>query len=369
MGYITNVQRYRETYIKKFEDALQGRTLYFFGAGQCCARILPEFPYKDRVKAVFDNDEKKCGKKIAGVPILHAGCLEQIDLSASVFVAASLYYNEISAQLKKMGAAHCFCYHLLGFEDPTLQDIVALHGSDILHSDYFQIGGGDLAQIHALREMLADDASREILDAIIDRRRGRFLYYGDLYENDQYFPKNILTFKQDEVIVDGGAYDGDTIRSYQKHVGSYQRIYAFEPDSENFQALRRAFQNDGRVDCFNAGLWDRETELKFSGLASASSALSEDGGQSIAVKAIDGCALMPVTFVKMDIEGAELMALKGAQALLRRDKPKLAISIYHRRSDLWEIPLYIKRLVPEYQLFIRHHGLTLFETVLYAVAR
>lgn len=75
-----------------------------------------------------------------------------------------------------------------------------------------------------------------------------------------------------------------------------------------------------------------------------------------------------VTMIKMDIEGSELEALKGAMETILRDKPKLAISIYHKMEDMWEIPLYIKELVPEYRFYIRHHNSGGFaESVLYAV--
>ena len=74
-----------------------------------------------------------------------------------------------------------------------------------------------------------------------------------------------------------------------------------------------------------------------------------------------------VTFIKMDVEGAELESLKGAEKTIRRDKPKLAICIYHKPEDMWTIPLYIKELVPEYKLYIRHHSSGVCETVLYAV--
>ena len=74
-----------------------------------------------------------------------------------------------------------------------------------------------------------------------------------------------------------------------------------------------------------------------------------------------------ITMIKMDIEGSELEALKGAKKTIQRDKPKLAICIYHKPEDMADIPLYIKELVPEYKLYIRHHSNFATETVLYAV--
>jgi len=73
------------------------------------------------------------------------------------------------------------------------------------------------------------------------------------------------------------------------------------------------------------------------------------------------------TFIKMDIEGAELNALKGAEDTIKNNAPKLAICIYHQLNDFWEIPMYLKRIMPEYSFYVRHHQFDIGGTVLYAV--
>ena len=73
------------------------------------------------------------------------------------------------------------------------------------------------------------------------------------------------------------------------------------------------------------------------------------------------------TFVKMDLEGAELDSLKGMERILREQKPKLAICVYHKWLDFYEIPMYLHQIVPEYRFKLRHHEQdTLYDTVLYA---
>lgn len=109
--------------------------------------------------------------------------------------------------------------------------------------------------------------------------------------------------------------------------------------------------------------------LRFQAKGNGSSCIDMDGSIDIPVMPIDSAvdAAERVTMIKMDVEGAELESLKGARETILRNKPKLAICIYHEPKDLTEIPLYIKSLVPEYKLFVRHHSNYFGETVLYAI--
>ena len=85
------------------------------------------------------------------------------------------------------------------------------------------------------------------------------------------------------------------------------------------------------------------------------------------VRLDDELANERVSLVKMDIEGSEAAAIKGCEKLIKKYKPALAICVYHKVTDLWELPLLIKSFVPEYKLYLRHHSKTQIETVLYAV--
>ena len=152
--------------------------------------------------------------------------------------------------------------------------------------------------------------------------------------------------------------------------GGYKRIYAWEPDEDNLSALKANTENLDNVKIVPCGLWHEKTELCFMADGSTGSKIvdrTESGVGRILVDSIDNvCAGDKVTFIKMDIEGSELAALKGAENVIKRDKPRLAICIYHKPEDLYEIPVWIKETVPEYKLYIRHHSETMAETVLYA---
>ena len=218
-------------------------------------------------------------------------------------------------------------------------------------------------------DTLADCQSKFIYKNIIESRWTKKTDVLSLTCNqNQYFPNDIFTFDENEVFVDGGGFDGDTVEQFIKYTGgSYKHIYSFEPDYDNYCAfLNRKF--DDKVTIYNSGLYRETTRLGFSGKKGGSSKVEADGDEVISVCRFDEIDIgdNAVTFVKMDIEGSEMDALEGMKETIKKYKPKLAICIYHKFEDLWEIPLFIKELVPEYRLYIRNYTVFLDEIVLYA---
>lgn len=194
---------------------------------------------------------------------------------------------------------------------------------------------------------------------------------GELYRQ-QYFDDTIMRPVDGEVFVDGGCYDGSTSRLFAEWCGgNYRKIYAFEPDTENYNKCK-GLENEIRdIKLMNKGLWSKASVLRFAGDGSQGARLvgeDAEGTVEVPVAAIDETvAGDKVTFIKLDVEGAELEALKGAQDTIRQYHPKLAVSIYHKKEDIWEIPAYILSLSEDYRLYIRHYQFSENETILYAV--
>ena len=114
------------------------------------------------------------------------------------------------------------------------------------------------------------------------------------------------------------------------------------------------------------GLWSSEKELHLKTNDTAST-ISEDGDTEIQVDSIDHLIGKPATFIKMDIEGSEYEALLGARNTILKCKPKLAICIYHKMEDIWELPGLIYAMCPKYTFYLRHYSFADNETVLYAL--
>jgi FkbM family methyltransferase len=225
-------------------------------------------------------------------------------------------------------------------------------------------------QLDALYGKLGDELSRKTLAGFIGTiLTGDDQFLFDVCQPAQYF-QNVAAIGEGEVFVDGGAYVGDTLEDYLRRVpAGFSKYYAFEPDSKNFARLTAVVRTRGlaSVECINAGLWREPGSMQFAegdGI-STESKVSDCGGVRIELDTIDArCA--DATFIKMDIEGAELDALHGARATIARNKPKLALCAYHNPSHLWALADYTQSLVPEYKIYFRQHRTICTELVMYA---
>jgi FkbM family methyltransferase len=182
----------------------------------------------------------------------------------------------------------------------------------------------------------------------------------------------------DEAFVDAGAYNGDTLLEFiERSDRRFDSIFAFELDKGNFHEMettvsKLAAEIREKITLFNLGLLDEEKDVDYEagGSGKQSTFINMIGPASNSAKTVrlsDMLKNNKVTFIKMDIEGSELKALYGAEEIIKKQKPKLAICVYHKPEHLWEIPLYLKRIVPEYKIYLRHHTPLEYETVCYAV--
>lgn len=192
--------------------------------------------------------------------------------------------------------------------------------------------------------------------------------------HEQYFAPFFRPEKDYKRFIDCGAFDGDTIRVLVDNIGKVEDLFLFEPCGTNFRKLSHYIHKHEshiaeRIVLFPCGAWKNTEQLQFNDEAAAASTITQNGSSFIQCVAIDDVLLGACpTFIKMDIEGAELEALKGAASTIRRCKPNLAISVYHSLSHFWEIPELVRQMLPEYHLYLRTYGAAGFESVMYAVA-
>jgi len=233
--------------------------------------------------------------------------------------------------------------------------------------------GTHCSTLEELYYRLEDNLSKEIMIAFIEAKRTHCsdeLYRLNVRDEKQYFP-SFMKLDKDEIFVDCGAFDGDTALVYNQLMfelfGEGGKIYAFECDKSNVEKLIKNTSHLKNIEVIEKGCWSEKKTLFFSNEGTSGSLISDEGQFHIDVDSIDNVVQDRVSFIKMDIEGAELEALKGAKNTIQKYKPKLAISVYHKQEDLITIPQYILQINDSYRLYLRHYGETSDETVLYAV--
>ncbi|MDP9049517.1 MAG: FkbM family methyltransferase, partial [Acidobacteriota bacterium] len=185
-----------------------------------------------------------------------------------------------------------------------------------------------------------------------------------------------VTDNDDEVFVDCGAFDGDSIRSFLRRGRSFAHLYALEPDAQSRGLLFNsvaALPADLRqkITVWPYAVGDLDGHVTFAANGDVASRVSSsDTGISIEAHKLDSLDWrFTPTYIKMDIEGFEPEALAGASKLLRSAQPVLAICLYHRLEHLWQIPNLIDSIAPGYSLFLRRYAEDGWEQVCYAVPK
>lgn len=193
----------------------------------------------------------------------------------------------------------------------------------------------------------------------------------DSMSHRQYFDLPALkeNLSSNEVFIDGGCFDGKTSKQFIEWCGEkFQKIYAFEPDPTNLlKCKQELIDYQGKYELIPRGLWNVNGELRFSAISNGSSKVSEAGNINIKVASLDETVGDRVTFIKLDVEGSEYEALIGGRKIISQNKPKLAISIYHKPEDIWNLPALLLQFNPDYRFYLRHYSIAASETVLYAI--
>ncbi len=194
------------------------------------------------------------------------------------------------------------------------------------------------------------------------------------YENflgEMYLAEDLMKPVKGDVFCDVGAFDMYNTEKFIKWNPDYSHVYAFEADPVSYKKCIEKDLGDS-VEVYNLGVWSCKSHLSFesapNGEYGGSRINDREGNIIVETVALDELLEnKKVDIIKMDIEGAELEALKGAQNLIKRNKPCLTISIYHKPEDIIELPLYVMSLNPDYKIYLRHHTYGAFDTVMYAI--
>lgn len=369
---IAQLRAQRRTHWKELLESCNGNLLVF-GAGELGLKTLQGLLDEGiRPKAVLDNRATSNSPAIMGIPLLTPQQAMSTLGSQPLCLVAVFNTSAVRAQLASLGftnVAHCLDA-FAGLPKRFLP-YVCLDDTDII----FQYQ----TQIRQAYDLMADKASKSAF--IAQLRHRLFLNFHTVLapqsakmKVSEYFPDDIYRSLDNEVLVDCGAFHGDTIERFiDLRSGEFSFIYGLEPDPLNFIALQNYITGlDEEFSCkikaLPYGVGKRSEVISFQSDGSVRSGSSANGNNSVQIERLDDLYDSNVpTLIKMDIEGAEPDALRGASHLIQEHAPVLAICVYHASSHLWEIPLLMSELNPDYRVFLRAHAEDCWDVTCYAV--
>ncbi len=316
------------------------------------------------VRCFCDNNSELWGKSVDGISVYSP---EQVlrNTTSLVVICSSYAAKTLSIQCEELGCQRVVPYfHFTGYPFP-FPDFSLKSRSEIVNN----------SDVHKVRKLWKDDISLEVYQQTLK-------FYGSLdvrdlpsFNEEEYFQNDLFDLGHYRYFVDGGAYNGDTLKKLLEVTDGAVGFYAgFEPDKENFQQLKSFCQTISavkslRLDAYSVALGSTKGIARFSASANPCSTFSESGNIVVEVNSIDNLIAndQQISFIKLDIEGGEIEGLQGAISTIHRCRPALAICVYHQVDHLWKIPLMIDRLGLGYSLYLRKHSESYSETVCYAV--
>ncbi len=365
--------RHREAHA--LEDLLtaHGRRVVLFGCGTLGKRALGLLRgLGAQVLAFTDNNRAAWGTLVEDVPVLAPEQVTELFGKDAIFFVTIWndhhWYSQTLAKLTVLGCTSVSTYAPIfwRFPDTFLTLYLLNEPPQRLYED--------IANVLAVEKLWADAESLRIYRSNIVWRA-----LGDASELpgppvvSTYFPKDIFRLTAEDSLLDCGAFDGDTIRQVLSiYPHGMKAIYAVEADSVSFGTLKKYIlglpsELSEKIHPVQCAIGKEHCLLRFECSGSLTSKKSDDG-VLVDCFAIDEIFEdKKLSMIKMDIEGAEHGALLGGRRTILRDKPLLAICVYHTQNDIWRIPLLVRDMLPGHRLFLRAYEGDGFQTVLYAV--
>lgn len=302
-----------------------------------------------KVSGVFASDEFVRGQVFRGLTVeKYSAIIDRLGHDILIVIAFASERPEVLARFKELAAEH---------------DVVAPHlplfkEAELVSNEWLEENANELQLVY---DRLADDFSRRVFaDTLNYKLSGRISYLFDCETERKQDLEELFVFSEDESYLDLGAYNGDTVLEFLQLTNDRcSSIIAVEPDRRNCRKLRNlrdelALENKFVV--HEAGVWNKKAVLSFSDSGGRQSTFIDASKLEVSVDTIDSFAGGKyISYIKMDVEGAELQALEGGKTTICKYQPKLFLAAYHYDADLFRIPLAIWQLAADYKIYLRKH--------------
>ncbi|NLL79121.1 MAG: FkbM family methyltransferase [Clostridiales bacterium] len=368
---IDEVCMYTEEYLEEIEKMKSmDQPIILFGAGSTSEINLQYFRDKEIFPVAFcDNSKEKSGKKVDDIEIVLFERSKELFPNAYYYITTQLYYSQIKQQLLEGGIRE---------ENISNYDIVFQFQWESSCIEYYKRHESD---IQVLYERLEDEESKKVLkNRLLFLRTRNRKYATAIRRMDQYFDKEIVEFHKVKYYLDAGMYTGDTISSFIEVVeGNYKEIFGFEPDEKIFKQAQNNLKTHDNITLIPMATSEYDGSVQVECALGVMQTIekgifTEDQEKlnSFKVCRIDSCfagKTQKIDMIKMDVEGAEMSSLRGAQNTIKENRPVMAICVYHKEEDILEIPKYIESLGITCKIYLRHYSDNQTETVCYLIPK
>ena len=329
------------------------KPIVLYGMGDGAQKIINVCEnYNIKISGIFASDEFARGNDFCGFKVEKLSDIEKKYDEFIILLCFGAGYSSLIEKIRSLDSK----YELYA------PDVPLFGGGLFTYEHFLEI----YDKAESVYNMLSDSKSKEVLCDIINFKISGKIKYLFSSETERDEAVKLIAPKSDDIYVDAGAYNGDTVAEMLSYTdGKMRLIYALEPDKRNFRKLSQNTENYDFVSAVNAGAWSEDTVLTFSQKSGRNSAVSKEG-KPTGMVAIDNLT-SDATIIKYDVEGAEYEAIIGSKKNIVKNKPRLLVSLYHRTDDIFDLPLLVQEINPEYAIFMRHHPyIPAWETNLYA---
>ena len=340
--------------------------LCLYGYGLIGKYLLRELE-KEGYKVEFIIDRKLAGTEVNGIKILSIEDLKKISLAkVSCIISLHNHYVDIvklNSELSNLGFKDIFT--ITGLRS-FLPDFNLPNGYWLNFDENLDDVKNEL---NTAKDHLHDAKSKEIFEKIIKyRESGSIDNYPFPSLSDEYTPNDLPKFLNPLRIIDCGAFTGVALEKFQKAGYEIDSILAFEPDPENYKKLLNN-KTTAKLKIFlPLATHSEDVILKFSSDNGMGSKLDEDGGVSVQATKIDSVQIgFNPNLIKFDVEGAEIETLIGAENTIKKIRPNLCISAYHKPYHIFQIQELVQSWNLDYKFYLRVHEHNSFGVVLYCL--
>ncbi len=362
----------RVTALDEMVGPLGTKPVVLFGAGSLGVKTLNGLRGLGIEPVAFlDNDRTKIGQRVDQLEVVPVDELAR-RFGSDAAVVVTIFspghrYADTAARLKSLGFNAVAPFAALAWKYPHA---FLPHMRIDLPEDLLQ----HAQEVMGSFQLFEDDRSRQLFLAHV-RWRLHLDFEGlPSPDSDPYFPADLVRLGRGDIVLDCGAFDGDTLRYALDQFGpAFERWVAYEPDPASFQRLQgyvRGLPSDvaSKIQLRPCAVGSDRGHVLFEATGTMNSAVSVSGAVKVEEIALDEDQPgTEVSFLKLDIEGAELAALKGADRLIHRRIPTIALELTHRLADLWTIPRYLSSLDLGYRYALRSYEGDGCDLVLYAL--